>query len=192
MRVVKATLQYFEDLHRKIFRGGHLLSEFLQGIQILQMIAGEHFPFDKTVEIDQIAEHASALVNLATHGDFECIVVAVSVRIVALAISHAIFVGGHLRTVQPVRGGESITASEMRFHESPLMLLPFSLIVFSVEIDKQVRSFVDAHPMQTSFLKLAFEALPDGDREIFGRRNTLEKLRNLLVKEAVIHRVENF
>ena len=46
--------------------------------------------------------------------------------------------------------------------------------------------------MQTSFLKLAFEALPDGDREIFGGRNTLEKLRNLLVKEAVIHRVENF
>ncbi len=115
---VKATLQYFENLDAEIFRGGHSLGEFLQRIQILEVVAGEHFPFDEAVEIDEVADHAGALVDRAADRDFEGVVVAVSVRIVAFAIGGAVLVVGHLCAVQAVRGGEEVAAGEMGFHDS--------------------------------------------------------------------------
>ena len=63
MRVGKAALQYFEDFDAQIFRSGHKCGEFLQRIQILQIIARDHFPFDKTIEIDEVADHAGAVVD---------------------------------------------------------------------------------------------------------------------------------
>ena len=118
MRQSEAALQYFEDLNREIFRGGHKLVKFLHRIQILQVIPREHFPFDDAVEIDQIADHARALVHRAADGHFERVIVAVPVRVVAFAIGGEILFGGHLGAVQAVRGGEMIAAGEMGFHEA--------------------------------------------------------------------------
>jgi hypothetical protein len=58
--------------------------------------AGEHFPFNEAVEIDEVADHAGALVDRAADGDFESIVVAVSVGVIALAIGSAVLFSGHL------------------------------------------------------------------------------------------------
>ena len=116
MRVPKTALQYFENRDAEIFSGGHGLSEFSHDIQILEMKVGEHFPFHKAVEIGEIANHAGALVNGAADGDFQSVIVAVTVRIVALAVDSAVFVGRHLCTVQPMRGREAIAASEMGNH----------------------------------------------------------------------------
>src|SRR5579863_9363928 len=113
MRLLEAALQYFVDLDREVFRGGYEFGEFLQGIQVLQVIAGEHFPFNKTVEIDEVADHAGAGVDRAADGDFEGVVVAVAVRVVALAVGGDVFLGGHLRAVQAVRRREVVAAGEM-------------------------------------------------------------------------------
>ncbi len=118
MRQWEAALQFFEDLDGKIFRGGHKLAKFLHGIQVLQVITREHFPFDDAVEIHQIADHARGLVDRAADGHLERVIVAVPVRVVAFAVSGKIFFGGHVRTMQPVRRGEVVAASEMGFHEA--------------------------------------------------------------------------
>jgi len=127
MRLLKAPLQYFEDLDAEIFRGGHSLGEFFQRIQILEVVAREHFLFDETVEIDQIADHSGAGVEGAADADLEGVVVAVSVRVVAFAVGSMVFVGGHFRAMQAVRGGEAIAAREMGFH-GRLLALGFWLL----------------------------------------------------------------
>jgi hypothetical protein len=117
MRFSEAALQYFEYLDTEVFCGRHDLGEFLQHIQILQVVAGDHFPFDNSVEIKQVADHSGLIVDLAAYGDFKSVVVAVSVGIVAFTVGGLIFVGGHARTVQAVRGGEAVAAGEMGFHD---------------------------------------------------------------------------
>src|SRR5438552_17363852 len=58
MRMREAALQYFEDLNAQVFRGRHILGEFFQRIQVRQVVAGEHFPLDKAVEVHQIVRPA--------------------------------------------------------------------------------------------------------------------------------------
>src|ERR1700680_913918 len=118
MPLGKAALQYFEDLHGEIFRGGYELGEFLQRIQIREVVAREHFLFDETVESDEVADHAVALSDRAANSDLESVVVAVTMRVVALAVGGAVFFGGHFRAVQAVGGGEAVAAGEMGFHDS--------------------------------------------------------------------------
>jgi hypothetical protein len=45
---------------------------------------------------------------------------AVTVRVVAFAVSGEIFFRGHFSAMQAVGGGESVAASEMSFHDQPL------------------------------------------------------------------------
>jgi hypothetical protein len=116
MRFVEATLQYFENFDGEIFRGGHGLGEFFQGIQILKVETKEHFPFDEAVEIDEVADHASSLIDLAAYRDFECVVVAVSVGIIALSVGSKIFGGRHVGIVETMRSGEAIAAGKVGFH----------------------------------------------------------------------------
>ena len=84
MRVAEATLHYFVNLNAEIFRSRHFLGEFLQGVQIFVIEAGEHFPFDEAVEIGEVADHAGFLIDRAADGYFDDVVVAVSIGIVAL------------------------------------------------------------------------------------------------------------
>src|SRR5260370_8448916 len=51
MRLLEATLQYFEDLDRQIFGGGHMLCEFFNRIQILQVISAQHLPSHQPVQV---------------------------------------------------------------------------------------------------------------------------------------------
>ncbi len=102
MSVREATLQNLEDFDTQIFCSRHNLSKFLNHIQILQVIAVQHFPFDKAVQICQIANHAGARLDGAADRDFERVIVTVAMRIVALAVRSTIFFGGHLGAVQPV------------------------------------------------------------------------------------------
>ena len=110
-------LQYFKDLDAEIFRSRHGFREFLQGIQIFQVVAGEHFLLHALIEIDQVADHTRALIDLAADCYLEHVIVAVSVGIIALAVGRLVFAGGHLLVVQAVRGREEIAASEVGFHE---------------------------------------------------------------------------
>src|SRR5579863_8366369 len=95
MSVRERPLQYFEDLDAQIFRSGHSFREFLQGIQILKVIAQEHFPLHALIEIDEIAYHSRALINWAADADFEPVIVAVSVRIIAFAIGSQVLFRRH-------------------------------------------------------------------------------------------------
>ncbi len=116
MRGMEAALQYFEYLDREVFRGGHTMGEFLQRIQVIQVVTREHFPFDEAVEIDEIADHTCAWIDRAADGDFESVVVSVAVRVVALAVGREIFFERHLGAVETVRRREVVAASEMGFH----------------------------------------------------------------------------
>ncbi len=86
MRVGEATVHYFVDLNAKIFGGRNFVREFLQRIQILIIVAGEHFPFDETIQVAEVADHAGFHVDLPADGDLDGVVVAVAVRIVAFAV----------------------------------------------------------------------------------------------------------
>ena len=63
---------------------------------------------------------------------------------------------------------------------------------FSVKIHKQVWSFVDPYAMQTGFLQLGVQSLPDCNRQILSRGNLREELGDLFVKETVVHGIEHF
>src|SRR5258708_2872040 len=119
MSVAEAPLQYFEDLYTEIFRGRDVPGELLQRIQVLQVVVGQHFFFDKTIQVDQVADHASAIVHRAAHRYFQSVVVSVSMGIIAFSIDGAIFFGREFAAVQAVRSGKSVTPGEMRFHASP-------------------------------------------------------------------------
>jgi hypothetical protein len=58
------------------------------------------------------------LVDGAADGDFEGVVVTVSIRIVAFAVSGAIFVCGHVGAMEAMRGGEMIATREVGFHRN--------------------------------------------------------------------------
>ena len=60
MRVMEAALQYFIDLDAEIFVVGTFSANSCRVFKFSMIVAGEHFPFDETVEIDQIADHAGA------------------------------------------------------------------------------------------------------------------------------------
>ena len=116
MRVREGALQYFEDPDAEILCSGHFFAEIFHRVQVLKVIAGEDFPFDAGVEIDEVADHAGGEVDRAADGDFEGIVVSVSVRVVALAVGGEVLSRGHFRAVEAMRGGEAIAAGEVSDH----------------------------------------------------------------------------
>src|ERR1700722_10566777 len=63
---------------------------------------------------------------------------------------------------------------------------------FSVEVDEQIGRFIDSDTMVLGLLQFGFETLPDGDGEIFRRRNAGEKFGYFFVQEAMVHGVEHF
>ena len=137
MSEVEATLQYFEDADAKIFCSRHNFSEFFPHIQILEVKAGEHFPFNKTVEVHKVADHASSGVYRTADGHFKGIVVSVAVRIVALAVDGAVLGLRHIFAVQAMRSGKAVAAGEMSNHA----VVSTQLSV----VGSEFTSFVSAH-----------------------------------------------
>src|ERR1035438_412552 len=87
------------------------------------IVAIEDLISHETVEVDEVADHSGLSADLSADCDFDRVVVAVSVRIIALAIRGAVFGLRHLVAMQAVRGGEHVAAGKVGLHGSRLMLL---------------------------------------------------------------------
>ncbi len=116
MREMEAALHYFVNLNAEIFGGRDLLGEFRQHVQVLVAVAGEHFAFDEAIEIGEVADHASFLVDWAADCYFDGVVVAVAIAIITFAVGALIFFCRHRFAVEAVRGGEEVAAGEVGFH----------------------------------------------------------------------------
>ena len=73
----------------------------------------------KRIEIHQIANHAGTGIDSARNRDLHGIIVAVTVRIVALAIDGLVLRGRHFLAMQPVGRREQIPSCEVGLHASP-------------------------------------------------------------------------
>jgi len=116
MRVMEAALHYFVNLDAEIFGGGDFLGELREHIQIFVAETGQHFPFDKTIQIAQVADHAGLFIDRAAHCHFDGVIVAVTEGIVAFAVGRLILFFRHGIAVKTMRRGEEVAAGEMGFH----------------------------------------------------------------------------
>ena len=66
------------------------------------------------------------------------------------------------------------------------------LLFLPIEIDKEIWPLIDAHAVQAGLLQLWLQTLPDGNGDVFSSWNFREKLGDLFVEEAVVHRVKDF
>ena len=99
MCLVELALQNIVYQRAEILGRRHGIREFPLHIEILQVVPGDNFPLHAFVEVDQIADHA-ILIHLAAEGDFEHVIMAVSVRVITLPVSGPVLVVRHLRAVQ--------------------------------------------------------------------------------------------
>src|SRR5437879_2131822 len=130
MCLTELALQNIVDDGAKVLGCGYGLGKFWPHIEILQIETSDNFPLHTFVQINQIADHARTLIHLPAEGDFERVVMPVSMRIIALAVGHAIFFAGHRIAVQAVRGGEAITTTQMGLHmqSPPIPVIPTKLL----------------------------------------------------------------
>jgi hypothetical protein len=103
MSFFEPTLHYFEDGYAQVFRGRNLLCEFCEQIQVLVVVAREYLRVDEPIKIDEIADHAGLMIDLATYADFEHVVMAVAKGVIALSVGRAIFLLRHFFAMQAVR-----------------------------------------------------------------------------------------
>src|SRR4051794_31390811 len=104
MAVAELTFQYFINVHTEVLGGGYGLRKFRQQIQVLVIVARQYLLRHAAIEIDQVANHASTLIDLAANGYRQSVVVAMPVRIVAFAINLAVLGLGVGIIVQTMRG----------------------------------------------------------------------------------------
>ena len=62
-----------------------------------------NFFIHKSIQVTKIANHAGMAIDLAAHGHFQRVIMAVSMGIVAFAVDGAVFFRRHGITMQPVR-----------------------------------------------------------------------------------------
>ena len=103
----------------EIFRSRHFISELWQQIQILMIEAVDNFPLTATIQIDQVADHPGLRIDLPAHRDFDRVVMAVPVGVIALPIHRLVLFIGERVAVQSVRGCDQVSPGEMRLHASP-------------------------------------------------------------------------
>src|SRR3954464_4742431 len=102
MRMTEAALQNIKDLKTQIFGGRNKFVEFGPNIQVLEVKPAQHFCFDESVEIDQVADHTGGRIDLSAYRYFEGVVVAVAIRVVALPVHCEVLLRRHTFTVKPV------------------------------------------------------------------------------------------
>src|ERR1043165_9688446 len=83
------------------------------------IIAVENVPLHRPIQVQEIADHARALIYLRADSHLHVIVVTVPIRIVALAIDGAVFLSREFIVMKPVRSRKQVTAGQVRFHASP-------------------------------------------------------------------------
>ena len=103
MRVGEAALHYFVDLDAEVFGGGDFASE---GIYFFVKIAPskrrQNLLFGETIQRCQVDRAPCNGVHRAAHQQLYFIVMAVTMRIIALAIKSAVFRIAQGRGVEPV------------------------------------------------------------------------------------------
>src|SRR5947209_4590881 len=104
-----------EDACRQSFCGWYGVVEPFVAVQVGSVKAFYDLATDEGVEVAEVADHPSHAIYIARKRKFDGVVVAVSVRIVALPECGAIIVRGQDRVVQAMRRGEVISAVEAHF-----------------------------------------------------------------------------
>lgn len=167
MRQTEAALHYFVDPHAEIFGGWNMMSKISQAVKVFMIVPSQDFFFDEGIQIGKVAYHARLLIDPAADGYLENIIVPMAEGIIALTVSVAVLGVRHPIAMQAMRSREQITAREMSLHS--LCLTCTSRL--SINIHKQIGCLVDPDTVQLSTLQFARQPLPDGNGNVFGRRN---------------------
>src|SRR5215471_12444598 len=116
LRVAKPFLHQVVESHAHIFRGGHRRLELRQRIQVLVVQAFQYVVLHKGVQVGQIADHPCLSIHRTSHGNLQRIVVAMAVRIIALAVHSLVFLRRHGIAMQAVRSGKPVAPCQISFH----------------------------------------------------------------------------
>ena len=92
--------------------------------------------------------------------------------------------------VQAVGGAEVIAAVEVGVMRQPLVVHRW--LGFTVEVGEEVGDFVDADAVEVGVGDLAFEAAPDGDRDVFGGWDGVGEVGDFEVEVAMIVDADDF
>jgi hypothetical protein len=95
------------------------MREALIKVQIGVVKAVKHCLLHTTIQVSQVADHASDRIYLTAYRYLDNIVMAVAVGIAALAVDGPIFFLAILVRVQAVRCTEDIPARQISSHASP-------------------------------------------------------------------------
>ena len=106
--------QAIENLDAKIFGCRHMFAKFRNlFIQVFTIERFDHCALDECIEVGQVCDHSRGRVHRTRHGDFDDVVVAVPIGIIALAVDTLIRFFVELRAVQSMRGRETVSPRQM-------------------------------------------------------------------------------
>ena len=111
---IQLSCQTVPDCNCQVFRSGNFIAElghFFVEMAMIEVI--DHFPVHQLLEPFQIDDEAGALVHRARYGDFERVIVPVSMRIVAFAEDALVLFRRKFGIVIEVRSGKLRLASEI-------------------------------------------------------------------------------
>jgi hypothetical protein len=84
----------------------------------------DHCTLDECIEVGQVCDHSGGRVHRTRHGDFDDVVVAVPVRIIALAVDTLIRFFVELRAVQSMRSRETVSPRQMEIQFDTTVDMP--------------------------------------------------------------------
>ena len=99
--------------YRKVFRGRDKSAEDVERIEVHEVKTVEQICLCECIELAEVADHAGDVVDGSGESDFDDVVMAVAVWVVAFAVGGAILVGGEGVGVQAVGGAEAVAAGEV-------------------------------------------------------------------------------
>jgi hypothetical protein len=70
----------------------------------------DNVTLDTVVEVSEVADHPGDRVHLAAYGHLDCVVMAVAMRIAALAVNGEVLLGAVSLGVQTVRGAKDVSS----------------------------------------------------------------------------------
>ena len=79
----------------------------------------QDFFLHKAIQVNQIAYHPGPGINLPRDRNLQRVIVAVAIRVVALAVDGLVLFRGHVIAMQPVRSGKPVAPCQIGLHASP-------------------------------------------------------------------------
>src|SRR6185437_1062123 len=108
-----------KQLAGKILGGRYHISKRVELVEITELELRHDLAIEESIQIGKIADHPGFRGGLSAYGDFDFVIVPVSMRIVAFAVHAAVLLLAELGRVQPVRRAKLISAGEICLHASP-------------------------------------------------------------------------